>query len=276
MSSDKPTVAFFGATGGTGAAALAQTLQNGQHSTALVRNAEKLRNILTTRFKLPAPTLSKYLTLHQGDLKSPADGSKALINLTDPKHLVDTIFSSVGGYPSFQFSIRQPMILTDPTVCESAIQTIFAAADQLATQGTTSTRSGEKPLLVVISAPTGPNIWPEVPLPWLVAPMYTWLLSSPHADKMKMEKLIAQDDKAHVRGSVIVRPAFLADGPRKGNEHVRLGWQWTTRNGGKAEKEERKVVGWSIGRNDLGAWVADKVVTGDGRSWIDKTISLSY
>lgn len=241
-----------------------------------MRNPEKLGDMLTTRFQLSAGTTSQYLTIHKGDVKSAVDASKALVCPSDSRYLVDTIFFSVGGYPSFQFSIKQPMVLTDPTICEDAMKSVLAGLDHLAQQGVTATRSGEKPLLVVISATAGEKVWNEVPLPWLVAPLYCWLLSSPQKDKLRMEKMIEEDKAAHVRGFVIVRPAFLTEGPPKGLEQVKMGWQWNRQRVEQVQKEPGRVIGWTIGKSDLGAWVSDKVLTGDGSSWVGKLISLCY
>lgn len=242
----------------------------------VVRNPEKLRHILTTQFQLSITTIAQYLTLHKGDLKSPLDASKALINPLHPNKLVDTIFFSVGGYPSFQFSLRQPMVLTDPTICEDVMKSVFAGLDELSAQGIVSTQDGQKPLLVVISATAGENVWREVPMPWLVAPLYTWLLSSPQQDKLRMEKRVREDEGAHVRSSVITRPAFLTEGLPKGIEHVKMGWQWSSPDNSEREQEPGKMVGWTIGKSDLGAWVAEKILIGNGQGWEDKLVSLCY
>jgi hypothetical protein len=68
----------------------------------VVRTPEKLLHILDTNHHVPTATIKQYLTIHAGDAKTPSDVSKALVS---QGCLVDTIYSSIGAYPDFAFSL---------------------------------------------------------------------------------------------------------------------------------------------------------------------------
>ncbi|KAF2822392.1 hypothetical protein CC86DRAFT_410004 [Ophiobolus disseminans] len=278
MISSKPTVAFFGATGGSACACLALALKAGHHCTALVRTPSKLDNLLTTQYNVSRSSINELLTIYQGDAKDHVDVSSSLINPSSPSHFVDIIYTSIGTYPIFQASIGRPFPLPakDATICEDGMAAQFAAIDRLSIRSHISTTvNGKKPLIVVISSTASGDVWKALPWSWITAPLYIWLLGAPHDDKLAMEKLLHADRGAHVRDFVVVRPAILTDGPVRGVGKVRVGWEWGL------ERERKRaapgpVAGWSIGRNDLGLWLYEKVVKEGGGEWEGKCVSLSY
>jgi hypothetical protein len=223
---------------------------------------------------VPASTIEQYLSIHQGDAKAPFDVAKALISPTNKAHLVDTIYFSVGVYPKFAFSLVQPFPLTDPTICESAMAAIFTAIDQLGRQGIASTSSAEKLGLIAISATASADLRRGLPWPWIMAPLYAWLLSGPQTDKLKMEKLVLLDAGSHIESFVIIRPAILTDGVESGVKDVRVGWEWYVDGLGEREKAPGPAKGWTISRRDLGAWVFRKAVVEGG--WDGRAVSLCY
>jgi len=238
----------------------------------VVRTPTKLRDLLTKTHQLDATTIDTYLTIHQGNAKVALDVSKALVSPIDNSLLVDTIWSSIGVYPRFQWSITMPFPLTEPTICEDGMATMFTALDQLADRGIKVTRSNEKPLLVVVSSTAPENLWEG--LPWVYVPFYAWLLRSPHTDKLNMEKLVKADDGAHVRSFVIIRPSILTDGAERGIEKVRAGWKWGLAGKSGTEKEPGYTTGYSVGKKDIAAWVFRKVVAEGG--WEGRCVSLCY
>ncbi|KAJ3533722.1 hypothetical protein NM208_g7858 [Fusarium decemcellulare] len=250
MSSTKPTIACFGATGGCVAAALASALKEGHHCTALARTPEKLRNLLTTGHGIPSATVDQYLAIYQGDVKDLAAVAKTLVNPMNGNLLVDVILSGVGAYPTFQWSIRRPLPLTDPTICEDAIGTIYTALSNLFATSVTSTSTGQKPLLVVVST------------------------SGPLADKKNMERVVMGDRGKHVRDFVIMRPLFLTDGAARGDDHLRVGWEWGIDRGEGEVKEPGPVIGYYISRKDVGEWTFNHVIAQGG--WEGKCVYLSY
>ncbi|KAF5003884.1 hypothetical protein FDECE_9589 [Fusarium decemcellulare] len=273
MSSAKPTIACFGATGGCVAAALAGALKEGHHCTALARTPEKLRNLLTTEHSIPPATVDQYLAIYRGDVKDPAAVAKALVNPTNKNLLVDVILSGVGAYPTFQWSIKRPLPLTDPTICEDTIETIYTALSNLFASSVTSTSTGQKPLLVVVST-SGCGRNRGIPLPIYL--QYHYILSSPLADKKNMEKVVMGDRGRHVRDFVIMRPLFLTDGAARGDDHLRVGWEWGIDRGEDEVKEPGPVIGYYISRKDVGEWTFNHVIAQGG--WEGKCLlfAVSY
>ncbi|KAH7393552.1 hypothetical protein BKA64DRAFT_755810 [Cadophora sp. MPI-SDFR-AT-0126] len=274
MSSTKPTIACFGATGGCVATTLACALKAGHHCTALARTPDKLHNLLTTEHGIPLETIDQYLHIHQGDVKDPADVRNVLVSPVNGTLLVDFIVSGVGAYPTFQWSIRRPFPLTDPTICESAVSAMFTAVSDLATTfqpPITSNSTGQKPLLVLVStAGCGRNR--GVPLP--IYPQYHYLLGGPLADKKRMEELALKDKGTHVRDFVIMRPLFLTDGMANGNSVLKMGWEWGVEGVEDRLEEPGPVIGYTVSRKDVGTWIFEKVICQGG--WEGKCVYLTY
>jgi hypothetical protein len=222
---------------------------------------------------VPVTTIQKYLTVVQGDAKNVKDVSKALISPIDNRSLVDIILTAIGTYPVFTWSIRRPLRLPDPTICEDGMAAMFAAIDQLASQTILTTTGGGKPLLIMISSTAGPDRRNHN-LPWYLAPLYWWLLVEPHNDKLNMEKLALNDKGAHIRESIIVRPSILTDAPEKDLESVKVGWVWNIQKIADREREPGHVKAWSISRKDVGAWVFKKIIVDGG--WEGRSISLVH
>ena len=195
-----------------------------------------------------------------------------LISPLDKKCLVDTIYTGIGAYPRLQFSLTLPFILTDPTICEDGMAALLSALENLATRGIKNTREGLKPLLIAVSATAGKNLWKSIP--WILVPLYYYLLRQPQADKFNMEKLMIADQRTHVRDFVIIRPAILTHGEERGIGSMRAGWEWVPDGRERKEKEDGPAVGWSISRKDAGAWVFKKVIVEGG--WEGMCVSLCY
>lgn len=179
----------------------------------------------------------------------------------DVSRLVDVVVSGVGAYPTFQWSLLQPFPLTDPTICETAIKTIFQAISQL---------EKGKPLLIAISTAQAPR---RRGVPLSVYLPYLYLLSSPLADKRNMEKIILNDNNDHVQDFVLMRPPFLTESPSQGAHVVKVGWEWCVEENAR-EKAPGPRIGWSMGRKDLGAWVYEHVIVKGG--WEGKAVTLTY
>lgn len=216
--------------------------------------------------------MEQYLTIYQGNVKEPADVAKALVSPTNDG-LVDVILSGVGAYPTFQWSIIRPFPLTDPTICETAIGTIYKALENLASapgRPIATNGAGVKPLLVVVST-AGCGRKRGVPLPVYLP--YHYILSSPLADKKKMEALVFADQGVHVRDFVVMRPLVLTDGPAKGDDGLRVGWEWGIERTDTVG-EPGPEVGYSVSRRDVGQWTFDKVIAQGG--WEGKCVYLTY
>ncbi|KIL95652.1 hypothetical protein FAVG1_00390 [Fusarium avenaceum] len=253
---EKQTMAYFGATGGSMAAALASALDKGHYCTALARKPESLRNVLITEKHIPSGIIDKYITIHQGDVRDAAAVAKALINPTNPNFVVDFILSGVGSRPKFQWSITRPLPLKDPTICEDATKTLFDALSNLSASGITGTSASQKPLLVVVST-AGCGRARGVPLPIYL--QYRYLVGGPLADKQKMEDLILQDNGRHVRDFVIMRPLILTDGEAKADGQLQVGWEWGV-VGEKGPDEPLTNLGYLMSKADLGMWTFRHIV----------------
>ncbi|KAH7305234.1 hypothetical protein B0I35DRAFT_516441 [Stachybotrys elegans] len=274
MTSSKKTIACFGATGGCVGAALAHALKNDHHCTALARDPQKLRHALTNEHDVPASTIEQLLTIVEGDVKDTTAVTRALISPSNPDAIVDIILSGIGAYPTFQFSIRQPFPLTDPTISETAIQTIFQVLSGLYAASKPDFPSGkavEKPLLVAIST-AGCGRRRSVPLSIYLP--YHYFLGSPLADKKRMEALIQRDYAAHVRDFVIMRPLFLTEGEAKGDGAIRIGWEWGVESIKPNVNEPGPAIGYSISKKDVGLWIFTNLVTQSG--WEGKCVYTVY
>ncbi|OCL05512.1 hypothetical protein AOQ84DRAFT_379514 [Glonium stellatum] len=274
MATNKPTLAFFGATGGCAGTALAAALRDGYITTALARNPDKLSKLLMTSHSIPSSTISTQLTIHSGNVKTIADVKRTLISPISPTSLVSTVIFGVGGAPKMQASLLKPFTLDDPHICGSGIATVLAALSELAAEGVTSTAEGNKPTVVAISTTGTGGGKRDVPL--LLYPFYHWGLQVPHADKRKMEHLLfnAASDSS-IRDFFIVRPTLLTDGVAKGTEKVRAGWEWGIKGVQGREEEAGPQLGYTIGRTDVGNWIFEQLVT-NGEKWGGKVISLTY
>lgn len=236
-------------------------------ATAVARTPSKLRDLLVTSHGIPPSTIDQHLTIFQGDVKDRTAVSQALISPLDPTALVDVILSGVGAYPTFQWSLRRPFPLTDPTITEAAMQTIFAALGYLNPQA-----SKKKPLLVPIST-AGCGRRRGIPAPVYLP--YHWLLGSPLADKQRMEAVVFADHGVHVRDYVVVRPPFLTEGEARGEGALRVGWEWGDEEKNRTVgREPGPAVGYTCSRKDIGAWIFEKVIVREG--WEGKCVYLTY
>ncbi|KAM0264390.1 hypothetical protein ACHAPA_008316 [Fusarium lateritium] len=285
---EKPTLAYFGATGGCMAETLASALNEGYYCTArmtrtkllllnhsdklkVARNPENLRTILIAEKHIASEIIDKYLTIHQGDVKDSTAVAKALISPTNPDFVVEFILSGVGSRPRFQWNIMRPLPLQDPTICEDTIKTIYAALSNLSASGITGTTASQKPLLVVVSA-AGCGRARGIPLP--VYLQYHYIVGGPLADKQKMEDLILQDNGRHVRDFVMMRPLVLTDGEAKGEEQLRVGWEWGVVGEKGRASEPGPKLGYLMSKADLGKWTFDHVIAEGG--WEGKCVYLTY
>ncbi|RAK96488.1 uncharacterized protein BO80DRAFT_224638 [Aspergillus ibericus CBS 121593] len=176
----KPTLAFFGATGGSTLACLIPALKSGYTCNALVRTPNKLLTLLSTH---NAPTTN--LTIIPGSATSlPAVHQTLLLpsTSTPTPTAVDLIITGIGG--TLISNLPNPIpTLDNPTICTDATRTILTAARSLPS----------KPKIVVITG-TGIN-YTKRDVPILMWPLYHWLLRVPHADK--------RCDYYGVRGDVV-------------------------------------------------------------------------
>jgi len=246
------TIAFFGATGGVTNACLVYSLRAGYKAVALVRTPEKLRTQLLNQ-GLDEAILNNQLTIIQGNaldvaavkrtLRSPASGAFPAF-----------IVTGLGSLPRAQFAWRHPLqlfTLQDPTICETAANTLVAALGEIYTEQ--PELRAQKPILTFIST-TGISHGPE-DVPHAMRLFYHQILAVPHADKRKMEAIYrdnAASPDSPFRSVIGIRPTLLAGAGMvsegAGLQAVRTG------------TEPKPVLGYSIKRADVGHWVFENII----------------
>ena len=82
------------------------------------------------------------------------------------------------------------------------------------------------------------------------------------------EKAKPADERA-IRDFVILRSSFLTDGKRLGTAKVRSGVE--------SAEAAKPAVGYTISREDVGGWIFDEIVNGDGEEkFAGKMVSITY
>ncbi|PYI09476.1 hypothetical protein BO78DRAFT_438107 [Aspergillus sclerotiicarbonarius CBS 121057] len=213
----KPTLAFFGATGGSTLACLIPALKAGYKCNARTSPLPSHRmppnNMKTNSsphpHQTPHPPAIPQHPHHQPN-HNPRLRHLPPRRPPNPPPLqhfppvpVDLIITGIGGSLVFNFPNPIPT-LDNPTVCADATRTILAAARTLPS----------KPRIVVVSG-TGIN-YTKRDVPVLMLPLYHWLLGVPHADKRVMEDLVVgemeREGERGISGFLFVRPSLLVDG----------------------------------------------------------------
>lgn len=245
MSTTPKTILFLGATGGCGLSTLRRSLEAGHTCIALCRTPSKLSS------KLPGHLLSK-LHLESGNAHDVSAVAKCLVNPSSPSRTVDMVISSIGG----AFSLKTG--LDDVHVCEKGANTLLEALARVRKEGATGS-----PRIIGLSSTGITDAGRDIPL--LMVPLYHGLLKIPHQDKRKLEDILVGSGEKWT----IVRPAWLTDGPEVGT--VRAGMEDVA-----THRVERKEVGYTIAREDVGLWMFENLVQERDGRWVGKAASLAY
>lgn len=238
-------VLFLGATGGCGFSTLRRSLEAGHTCIALCRTPSKLSA------KLPAELRNK-VKLEQGNAHDASAVARCLINPSDPSRVVDMVITSIGGAFSFKTGID------DAHVCEKGAKALLEALERVRKSGATGS-----PRIVGVSSTGISDAGRDIPL--LMVPLYKGLLAVPHKDKKMLEELLVGSGEQWT----IVRPAFLTDGPAVGK--VRAGVEDLV-----AHKFEKKEIGYTISREDVGKWMFENLVEERDAKWVRKAVTLAY
>ena len=252
------TVAFFGATGGCTLACLEHTLNAGYRAIALARNPEKLSKMLTDR---GMELMRKDLSIVKGDVRKVEDVTEAL-KIAGKN--IEFVISGVGAWwppviccrdadlltgskPVPQLSLRIPLTMAEPTICEDAAKSIARATKQL----------NIHPTCVFISA-AGVAPYRDIPI-WLM-PMHSWLLKGPFDDKRAAHRATLDSKERFVS----VRPSILTDGKSVGLDNIREGI------------DENAALGWTISRADVGLWMFESLIEGPVHTYIGHNVTVTY
>lgn len=241
------TIAFFGASGGCGLAALKLAVNAGHTCIALCRTPSKL--------EAEFPQSPANLIIKQGNAHSVGDVSACLTKPSSPSELVDIIHFSIGGVLDLK-----TMTIADPDVCKNGIKAVLDALKDLRASGAATGR----PALLVISTTGISKFGRDVPIAFL--PMYHYMLKMPHADKKVMEDVVAASGERFT----LVRPSFLTDGEQTNNK-IRVGVEDLSKGW------EKKAIGYTISRGDVGKWMYEQLyLKADENVYEGKAVTISY
>ncbi|OJJ06305.1 hypothetical protein ASPVEDRAFT_87613 [Aspergillus versicolor CBS 583.65] len=258
MASSKPTIAFFGATGGSTISCLAPALEAGYRCAALARTPSKLRDLLTQR-GVQESTITANLTIISGTATE-LEPVKQTIQMGEPESgsgTADIIVSGIGG--KLLFSNPLSPTLDNPTICQDAMRTIITAVDEV---NSSSSGTGKRPLVIALSTTGISDVQRDLPIAMI--PMYHWMLKVPHEDKKVMERVILDSAKDVLGGYVIVRPSLLTDGASVGDlSKIRVG------------VEKSPAVGYTISREDVGRWVFEYLVKDRESQYVGEVVTIT-
>ncbi|KAK6836823.1 hypothetical protein PG987_007318 [Apiospora arundinis] len=248
MSTGTKTIAFFGASGGTGLSALRYSLKAGHQCIALCRYPAKLTSIFP-------PESTPNLRVVEGNAKVAADVAKCLLKAGDGSSasLVDEIVFTVGAKP-----VLHKMTIDDPTVCRVAMACVLeTVADLRASKDATG-----RPHIVACSTTGLSKHGRDYPI--ALWPIYGLMLKVPHEDKQAMEDSLRASGETYT----IVRPSLLTDGETE--KSIRVGVE--------DFKEGRlsQAVGYTISREDTGKWIAQNLLLQKDAKYINKAVMVTY
>lgn len=215
-------MAFFGASGGCGHAALVPALSAGHTCIALCRSPAKLDDLVSQ--------YPRTLVVKPGNAHNVND---VIACLTYRDALVDAVSFSIGNKPDLQ-----GMKNGDAEVCQKGMRALLESLATLRRDWEVAW----KPLLCIVST-TGISSARDIPL--LLVPFYHIVLATPHADKKVVEEIVAASSERFV----FVRPSLLIDGHCPDKE-IRVGVE-----GVHNSKVEKKEVGYAISRLAVGQWM---------------------
>jgi nucleoside-diphosphate-sugar epimerase len=274
-SAKQPTVAIIGSTGGSGLATLRQCLAASYSVTVLVRQPSKLLSLLSV------PSAPPNLTVVTGSVRDAAAVKSTLRN--PDGSLVDIVISCIGFVPGASSKLLSLDLFNgfDKRICLDGTRIIVECIAELRAE-TASASDGKGPVLVVLSSTGVTAAARDVPL--AMVPLYRITLGPPHKDKKDMEdylhSLSASSPPANTAQKwVIIRPSLLF-GDGKGEpsgKKIRVGIE-------KDGKAESSAVGYRISREDVGYWLFEHIVRGEGEDggektadeWVGKCVTLTY
>jgi len=256
--SSTTTIAFFGATGDCAGHCLAYCLKAGYSCIALARTPAKLTDSMRNK-GVDSNLTDRNLTIVEGNAKD-VESVKRALKLDG--RVVDVLVSGIGGTPAMQYSLTEPVTLTDKTVCQDVGRTILQALQQL--------RPAQKPTLINVST-TG--ISPKgVPrdIPKSYIPLYKWTLHVPHEDKRILEEALRDhvrlpESERGISCYVNVKPTLLLDGETKPLGEIKYG------------RDDAPAIGWGIHRQAVALFMFERLIKpGLPEEWRNRSVSLTY
>ncbi|KAJ3181717.1 hypothetical protein HDU87_000735 [Geranomyces variabilis] len=263
-------VLLFGASRGCGLEAAVQLVERGYACTVFLRDP----NALDARLKAADPAL---VSVIKGDAFKADDVRAAFESIQGGP---DIVVTSIGGRPAFGQNVFSPPLVPEK-ICERASQILLPALQK----STIEQRGGKAIRLIVVSS-SGLGKVGHQELPMAMKPMYGWMLKHPHADKEQLELAVyhaaglkhpdpsieahasaaispaaegANTATATLQEFIMVRPAFLTDGPRTEGKY----------------KADPHLVSWTVSRADIGQFIAKECVDKDSK-WLNQAVTVGY
>ncbi|KAG8809089.1 hypothetical protein FRC17_003624 [Serendipita sp. 399] len=188
---------------------------------------------------------------------------------------VDLVLFTVGG--ALKFKMSRGFFIDTPNLTTKCLSNLLQAI-------VANRPSGQQmPRLIAISS-TGITKESHDMLPFAMKMMYTYMLPSPHADKLGLERLLQHamglpwkekiEPKEEVLPSdwekdypapgflpevVVVRPAFLTDGPETG----------------KFKVTETETPFYTISRRDVAHFIGERLLA-EFDTWSGKIVNVGY
>ncbi|KAI8981831.1 hypothetical protein BDF20DRAFT_818267 [Mycotypha africana] len=225
-------VAVLGGSKGCARAMVVQSLSNNANHEfkLLIRNPNKLEESYTKE------QLSK-VTIIEGDALDVVAVKETIRN-------TDVVIFSVGSGMDI---MKRKML--QPGLCKDAMTVLLEAMSQLSNDDVDS-----RPKHLVAVSTTGLDGMKEVP--FLLQPLYKFLLHEPHQDKLAMERLI-ENNEIQGLNWIIVRPSLLTDGQVTGKYRANVG-----------------ISGYTISRDDVGHFLWNQCVLAE--VWNNKKVVVTY
>ncbi|CBQ74036.1 conserved hypothetical protein [Sporisorium reilianum SRZ2] len=265
---------ILGGTQGCGLETLLLLLNSDQMytTTVLARNPVAFKQTLAERGAALASssTLTTKLRIVKGDALEPQDISNAFTKAQQFGGDVDAVLYGVGGRLVFSSNPFARPTLSPESICERSIRNVTDALIAL--------DQPEQPRLVVISS-NGLGKGGHSLLPYLMRPLYSFLLPAPHVDKEHMEKHLhnlaglrsndfnpvpdAQLEKQpKIKKLAIVRPALLVNG--------------TATKKYRVHQELRG--GYTVRRSDVGHFIYNNLLGGpdDRGQYVGMSVMVAY
>ncbi|KAI8340178.1 hypothetical protein BC941DRAFT_419630 [Chlamydoabsidia padenii] len=218
-------IAVLGGSKGCARNMIVQSLANPTHTFVLL-----VRNPDTVDYN---ETQKAQLELIQGDALDPEAVRQVVTG-------ADVVVTSIGAF------ITPTLKMTHPGLCEQGIKVLLGVLDSLQ----------DRPRRLIAVSTTGAIDGEEVP--WLLRPLYHWVLAAPHADKKAMED--------HITSScpidwIILRPSLLTNGGL---------------TNGQYRKDTKRLVGYTISREDVGHFMLEECLDEEkSKKWINNYVVIT-
>lgn len=200
----------------------------------------------------------------------------------------DTHATTITGGALHHFSLISGAHIMPADICTAALLNVIRTIPN-------NQRSPATQPKILACSSTGITKASHQRLPLPIKIFYGWLIVPPHVDKFCMERLMAycagipfadpnyradllpqgwqklegMPEEGTLKKMVILRPAWLTDGPAKADEQDLKGAPYRIHKGDGAK------VGWTISRQDVGHFIAENALQ-KWDEWEGERVSLFY